>query len=146
MSVCLSVCLSVTRRHCIKTVARIKLIFCVQVSLDPCSNVYRVSSKIGLLSLWNFVVNSGFRKCKPTVDKCGINIDSCRSKVDSTWRRWPRWQVLSTVNDDRRLLNAPDVQPCLQDDGRLGTREREATSRGSIGVSWYTCCIFRYIV
>jgi len=37
---CLHVSVSVTHQHCVEMVARIKLIFCIQVSLDLCYAVF----------------------------------------------------------------------------------------------------------
>jgi len=102
--VCL--CVSVTRRYCIETAARIQLIFFYtgfSRSVLCC-----VLWKLGYLqnkgtSPWNYVPNSGRRKFRhgtPTVSECDINSDSGRSGVDSTGRNVSRGKRgPPTVND-----------------------------------------------
>jgi len=80
----LFVCVFVTRRYCVETTARMKLVFGVRASLGLSYALFQGNWNISInvcTSLSNFVRHSGRRKFRHvtlTVGERDINIRSCR--------------------------------------------------------------------
>jgi len=119
----MSVCVSVTRLYCIKTAARIELFFAYRLPSTYATTYFwkiKISPKLWVLPFGTLfqILDTKIGHGMPTVGECDINSDSSQSVVcGATWRRRPKWQAGSTVNNNRRLLIALGVQRCEQRDG-----------------------------
>jgi len=123
---------SVTRRYCIETAARIELFF--EGGLG-----YLQRLQYSLLELRpNYCVpNSGLRKFRhdtPTVGECDINSDSGRSGVDSTWQRRPTSLLHGTCDVQRTTIIADTRRAALYT-ARWSIDREGHSSAGSIGMS-----------
>jgi len=102
-------------------------------SRSPSAIAELLVARTTLCSLEILFPNSALRKFDhgtPTISD--VNSDSGRSVIyGATWRQRPKWQVRSTVNGDRRLLIALDVQLCVLRDGLLGVRYGRAVLVGA---------------
>jgi len=130
-------CVCLCNHVLIETTEQVELIFGIHVFLDPCYTVFKktsLSPKIRVLSSGILFQTLDFRKIchgTPTVSECDINSDGGRCGVDSTWgdSRHGKCGLQSTM-----------IAGCWLHTASSATVDwREAPSRGSIGVSWYSC-------
>jgi len=96
VSVCLSVCLSVTSRCSIETDERIELVFGVWAPFHPSYTVLKGNSVISKnkgTSLWNFFLNSRLRKFRHGISIVETCYQLSSRKVDAqsviNWARLP---------------------------------------------------------